>query len=152
MVPNSTIEHLPSRARQKSMRSYHNGVPRHRPIENSLATSPHWVTFVLSTLQCVFLGSHQYQKCPPPPSISHLQRHSRYYSYDPIPLSQFHLLTGLPCLHIMNKGSLSLPLSPYPYSILSLPSPPPEFSESVHRLLHTFRLSLALPVKETSLP
>ena len=32
-----------------------------------------------------------------------------------------------------------------------LPSPPPQFSESIHRLLHTFRLSLALLVKETSL-
>ena len=69
----STIEHLPSRARQKSMRSYHNGVPRHHPTENSLAASPHWVAFVQSTLQCVFLGSHQYQKCPLPPIISHLQ-------------------------------------------------------------------------------
>ena len=39
-------------------------------------------------IQCVFLGSHQYQKCPPPSSISHLQWHSWYYSYDPIPMSQ----------------------------------------------------------------
>ena len=59
----STIEHLPSWAHQKSTRSYHNGVPRHHPIENSLAESPHWVTFVQITLQHVFLGSHQYQKC-----------------------------------------------------------------------------------------
>ena len=69
----STIEHLPSQARQKSTRSYHNGVPRHHPTENSLVASPHWVAFVQSTLQCVFLGSHHYQKYPPPPSISHLQ-------------------------------------------------------------------------------
>ena len=66
------IDHLLSRAHQKSMRSYHNGVSRHHPIENSLAAFPHWVTFVHSTLQCVFLGSHQYQKCLPPPSIAHL--------------------------------------------------------------------------------
>ena len=46
----STIEHLPSWARQKSMRSYHNGVPRHHPIENSLETFPLWVAFVQSTL------------------------------------------------------------------------------------------------------
>ena len=61
---------------KKSTRSYHNGVPRHHPIVNSLAAFPHWVAFVQSTLQCVFLGSHQYQKCPPPPSISHMQWHS----------------------------------------------------------------------------
>ena len=36
----NTIEHLPSRARQKSTRSYHNGVPRHHPTENSLAAFP----------------------------------------------------------------------------------------------------------------
>ena len=40
----STIKHLPSRAHLKSTRSYHNSVPRHHPIENSLAASPHWVT------------------------------------------------------------------------------------------------------------
>ena len=68
----STIEHLPYRAHQKSMRLYHNGVTRHLPTVNSLAAFPHWVAFVHSTMQCVFLGSHQYQKCPPPPSISHL--------------------------------------------------------------------------------
>ena len=51
----STIEHLPSWARKKSTRSYHNGVPRHHPTENSLVAFPLWVTFVQSTLQCVFL-------------------------------------------------------------------------------------------------
>ena len=84
----STIEHLLSRACQKSTRSYHNSVPKHHPTKNSLVAFPLWVAFFQSTLQCFFLGSHQYQKCLPPPIISHLQRHSRYYSYDPIPLSQ----------------------------------------------------------------
>ena len=69
----STIEHLLSRSHQKSARSYHNGVPRHHPIENSLVAFPLWVPFFQSNLQCVFLRSHQYQKFPPPPSISHLQ-------------------------------------------------------------------------------
>ena len=68
----SIIKHLLSRL-QKSTRLYHNGVPGHHPIENSLEAFPLWVAFVKGTLQCVFLGSHQYQKCPPPPSISHLQ-------------------------------------------------------------------------------
>ena len=134
----STIKHLLSWARQKSMRSYHNGVPRHHPTENSLEASPHWVAFVQSNLQCVFLGSHQYQKCPPPPSISHLQQHSWYYNYDPIPLSRFHLILGLPSHHTLNKGSLSLP---HPTPIQIFPSPPSPFSESVRRLLHTFQLS-----------
>ena len=148
----STIEHLLSRARQKYTRSYHNSVSRHHPIDNSLEAFPLWVTFVQSTLQCFFLGSHQYQKCPPPPSISHLQWHSWYYSYDHIPMSQFHSLPGPPCRHTLNKGSLSLPLPPQPLFSFSLPSPPPQFSESVRILLHTFWLSLALLVKETSFP
>ena len=42
----STIEHLPCGARQKSTILYHNGVPRHLPTTNSLAAFPHWVTFV----------------------------------------------------------------------------------------------------------
>ena len=42
----STIEHLPSRAHQKSTRSYHNGVSRHHPTDNSLEAFPHWVSFV----------------------------------------------------------------------------------------------------------
>ena len=126
----STIEHLLSKARQKSTRSYHNSVSRHHPIDNSLAALPLWVAFVHNTLQCVFLGSHQYQKYLPPPSISHLQWHSRYYSYDPFPMSQFHLLPGLPYHHTMNKGSLSPLHSLYPYS-----TPP-----STERFSHIFQL------------
>ena len=61
----STIKHLLSWARQKSMRSYHNDVSRKHPTDNSLAAFPLWVTFVQSTLQCVFLVSHQYQKVFP---------------------------------------------------------------------------------------
>ena len=121
----STIKHLPSQAHKKSTRSYHNGVPRHHPTTNSLAAFPHWVAFFQSTLQCVFLGSHQYKKCPPPPSISHLQWYSWYYSYDPIPLSQFHLLPSPPYCHTLNKGILSLPLPPTPIQFFPFPSSPP---------------------------
>ena len=78
------------------------------------------------------LGFHQYQKCLPTPSISHLQLHSRYYSYDPFPMSQFHFLPGLPCHHTLNKGSLSLPLPPYPFSVFPFPPlPPNSVSQSV---------------------
>ena len=70
----------------------------------------------------------------------------------PFPWVKFHLLPGPPYRHTLKKGSLILPLPPYPYSVFSLPSPPPQFSESVHRLLHIFRLSLTLLVKETSFP
>ena len=83
----STIEHLLFQARQKSTRSHHNGVSRHHPIDNSSARFPLWVTFVQSILQCVFLGSHKYQKCLPSLSIFHLQLHSLYFSYDPFPMS-----------------------------------------------------------------
>ena len=56
----------------------------------------------------------------------------------PFPWVKFHLLPGLPCHHTLNKGSLSLPHSHCPCSILSLP---PQFSGSVRRLSHIFRLS-----------
>ena len=144
----STIENLLSQARQKYTISYHNGVPRHHPTENSLETFPHWVSFVQSAMQCVFLGSHQYQKYPPPPSISHMQ-HSWYYSYDPIPMSQFHLLSGSPYCHTLNKGSLSPPDSPFPYSILSLPLLPPIQWVNPQIVSHLLVISLALLVKET---
>ena len=45
----------------------------HHPTKNSLAAFPHWVTFVQSTLQCVFLGSHQFQKFLPPPIVTYLR-------------------------------------------------------------------------------
>ena len=102
----STIEHLLSRAHQKSTRSYHNGVPRHHPIENSLAAFPLWVAFVQSTLQCVFLRSHQYQNfvhllqvfpiCNYIPGITR---------YDPSPMSSLHSLPGQLCHHTLNNGS-----------------------------------------------
>ena len=120
------------------MRSYHNGVSRHHPTYNSLVAFPLWVAFVQSTLQCVFLGSHQYQKCLPPPSISHLQLHSRYYSYDPFPMSQFHLFPGPPYHHTLKKGSLSPLQSLCTCSNTSLPPP---FSGPVLGLSHIFRLS-----------
>ena len=59
----------------------------------------------------------------------------------PFPWVKFHLFPGPLYCDTLNKGSLSLPLPPYPYSVISLPSPPPQFSDSVRRLLHTFRLS-----------
>ena len=120
----SNIEHLLSRAHQKSMRSYHNGVFSHHATYNSSTASPLWVAFVPSTLQCVFFGSHQYHKCLSPPSIPHLHLHTQYYSYDPFPMSQFHFLPSFPYHHTLNKGSLSLLHSLYPCSTPSLPSPP----------------------------
>ena len=49
-------------------------------------------------------------------SISLLQLSSQYYSYDPSPMSQFHLMPGQPCHHTLNKGSLSPLYSPCPWS------------------------------------
>ena len=47
-------------------------------------------------------------------SISHLQLHSWYYSYDPSRMSQFHLPLGQICRHTLNKGGLSPPYSSSP--------------------------------------
>ena len=121
------------------------------PQKKSLEAFPLWVTFVQSTLQCVFLRSHQYQKCPPPTSISHLQWHSQYYNYVPIPMSQFHFLPSPPYRHTLKKGSLSLPHSPCPYSNISLPPLPIQWI-SPHIASHLLVISLVLLVKETSLP
>ena len=66
----STIEHLPSWARQKSTRSYHNGVPRHHPTEYSLETSPH------SSRLC----SEYFIMCLPwIPSVSKVSTSSKYF-------------------------------------------------------------------------
>ena len=62
-------------------------------------------------------------------NISHLQLSSRYYRYDPYPMSQFHVMPGQPYRHTLKKGSLSPPYSP---SLI------PPFSVSVPRLSHTF--------------
>ena len=123
-----TIEHLLSWARQKSTRSYHNSVSRHHPTDNSLAAFPLWVTFVQSTLQCVFLVSHQYEKYPPPPSIFHLQWHPWYYSYDPIPMSQvsFAAWSSMPSYSEQRKfDSPTLPLPLFNFF------PPPPSPHSV---------------------
>ena len=103
--------------------------PRDRTTMVSLDTTPH-----LTVRQHSHFGSPLFRvlcnvssldpintKILPPPSISHLQLHSQYYSYDPFPMSEFHLLPGLPCCHTLNKGSLRPPysLAPFPpFSVL----------------------------------
>ena len=114
-------------------RSYHNGVPRHHPTENSLVAFPHWVTFVQITLQCVLLGSHQYQKFLPPPSISHLQWHPRYYSYDPIPISQVSFAAWSALLSYSEQRKFESTTLPLPL-FNSFPPPPQSVGQSADGL------------------
>ena len=134
----STIEHLLSRTLQKSTRLYHNGVSRHHLIENSLEAFPLWVAFVQSTLQCVFLGSHQYQKYPPPQVFPICSDIPDITAMIPFPWVSFICFLVHLAVILWTKEVWVYHTPPAPVEIF--PSPPCPFSESVHRLLHTFWL------------
>ena len=133
------------------MRSYHNGVFRHHRTYSSSETSPLWVSFVQSTLRCVFLGSHQ---------ISKVSTSPKYFpSIVTFPVLQLWF-PSCESSFICCQVNLSIILwtkkvwfyhTP-PTPIQLFPSPPRIQRVSPQIVSHLSVISLTLLVKETSLP
>ena len=84
-------------------------------------------------------------------SISHLQLSSQYYSYDPSPMSQFHLLLSQPYRHTLKQRKFESLALPYPCSPSQCVSShifphhwlsPSCFQSRIHHFLDQLQVSL----------